>query len=46
MGGAFLRPRGSATGMGTEIAIALLVILVVFAVALFAWRVAETKRGR
>jgi hypothetical protein len=32
--------------MGTEIAVALIVILVVFTVALFAWRVAETKRSR
>ena len=32
--------------MGTGIAVALVVILVVFAVAVFVWRVAETRRSR
>jgi hypothetical protein len=32
--------------VGTELAIAAIVVLVLFAIAMFVWRVAETKRSR
>ena len=45
MGGLVAEPRGQRNHMGTEIAIALVVILVLTAIATFVWRVVDTRRS-